>query len=335
MRKKGLIERIVMKDPAQNDFSPQAFPENRLKLFSYMIKNKPMKIYSNHWLTVLFFAPLIIWGVLTMEYTDWLFGLDAQEGIKHLLEHWITVYVTAIPMWVIAFVGLSGGLNVIRKLAWSDPVIIKSDFLQGIKSSGKQMALIGFLWGSAYALIRYAIGWLGFYYRVFDDSYSVVFGIFVCLFLLVVAIGFTVYMVCMSSIYNVNFKQLVVGAFKLYFADFFLATGVNLVCLLPFFVLMLAGRAFVVLFIYLLLVCFLIGVEIIPPFLVCQHTFDRIINKKDYPSYYGRGLSYGVYSDKESDITELEDSDLSEETGEENSTDAIENDFERVSDDED
>ena len=269
-----------------------------------------------------------------MEYTDWLFGLDATEGIGHLVEHWVTVYVSAVPLWILAFVGLAGGLNVIRKLAWSDPVMIKSDFLQGIRVSGKQMALIGLLWGIFYALIRYAINWLGFYYRVFDDSYSVVFGIFVCLILLVVAVGFTVYMVCMSSQYNVNFKQLLIGSFKLYFADFFLATGVILVCLAPFIALMLAGRAFIVLFIYLLLVSFLIGIEIIPPFLVCQQTFDRIINKKDYPSYYGKGLSYGTY-EKESDSTDADISDVLDESSESESGETVENDFERVNDDED
>ena len=147
MRKKGLVERLVINPPSENDFSYDKLPENRKKLFSYMLKNKFWKIYKNHFLIALFFFPLIAWSVLTMSYTNFVFGLEASEGITHFVEHWITVYVTAIPLWSLAFVGLAGGLNVLKKLAWSDPVILKTDFLKGIKSSGKQFALVGFLWG--------------------------------------------------------------------------------------------------------------------------------------------------------------------------------------------
>lgn len=335
MRKRGLVEKIVMGDPAKNDFSADDLPKSRAQLFLYILKNKFWKIYKNHWLTAVFFVPLIIWGVLTMEYTNMVFSLDAREGITHFVEYWVTVYVTAIPMWALAFVGLSGGLNVVRKLAWSDPVILKTDFLRGIKASGKQMALVGLLWGIAYALIRYAIDWLGFYYQVFDDSYSVVFGIFICLFLLIVLVGITVYMSCMSSMYNVSTKQLLFGSFKLYFADFFLATGVILISLLPILILMLTGLAFTTLLAYLLVLGLLIGIIIIPMFLVCQHTFDRIINKKDYPSYYGRGLSYGAYPSKEITLTDDKSIDNSGEVCDIMYIEEAENDFERVSDDED
>jgi len=326
MRKKGLVERIVMKAPSSEDFSPSKLPKNRKELFGYMLKNKFGKIYKNHLLIALFFIPLIAWNILSMPYTNAIFTLEAREGITHLVEYWFTVYVTAIPLWALAFVGLSGGLNVIRKLSWSDPIVLKLNFIQGIKSSGKQMALIGCLWGSAFAVIRYAIDWLSFYYRVFDSSYSVVFGIFVCVFLLTVIVGLTVYMTCMCSIYNVSFKQLFVGAFKLYYSDFFLATGVILVCLSPILILMTLGLAITVLIAYLLSLLLLIGIIIIPMFLVCQHTFDRIINKKDYPNYYGKGLSYGTY--KDSGISLKKDPSV-----EENLAEEIENDFERVNDD--
>lgn len=327
MRKKGLVARMVMRDPAKEDFSPDKLPKNRKELFSYMLKNKFWKIYKNHLLIALFFIPLVAWGVLTMTYTDFVFGLEPKEGITHFVEYWVTVYVTAIPLWAIAFLGLAGGLNVIRKLAWSDPVVIGNDFLQGIKSSGKQLALVGALWGTAFALLRYAIDWLGFYYRVFDNSTAIIFGIFVCLFVFVVIVGLTVYMTCMSSLYNVTFKQLLVGAFKLYYSDCFMATGVILLCLLPVLILMTWGLAITALIAYLLLLGLLLGYIIIPMFLVCQHTFDRIINKKDYTSYYGKGLSYGVYEGNgvaSAPAVMPDDEDASE----------IENDFERVSDDE-
>ena len=327
MRKKGLVERIVMREPAKEDFSPDKLPKNRRELFSYMLKNKFWKIYKNHLLIALFFIPLVAWGVLTMNYTDFIFKLDPKEGITHFVEYWFTVYITAIPVWAIGFVGLAGGLNVIRKLAWSDPVVIGNDFLQGIKASGKQLALVGALWGTAFALIRYAIDWLGFYYQVFDNSSTIIFGIFVCLFILVLIAGLTLYATCMSSLYNVNFKQLLVGAFKLYYSDCFMATGVILLCIAPILILMMWGLAITTLIAYLLLLGLLLGYIIIPMFLVSQHTFDRIINKKDYPSYYGKGLSYGVYPRESvtfAPVEDVNDEDVLE----------IENDFERVNDDE-
>ena len=325
MRKKGIVERLVIGAPSENDFSYEKLPQNRKKLFSYLIKNKFWKIYKNHFLIALFFVPLIVWNVLTLNYTNFVFGLPANEGITHFVEHWFTVYVTAIPLWALAFLGLSGGLNVLRKLAWSDPLIFITDFIKGIKSSGKQLAFIGFLWGTVYALIRYAMNWLGFYYRVFDNSYSVIFGIFICFFVLILVIGYTVYASCMASLYNVTLKQLFLGAFKLYLADLFVATGVIILSLLPVVILFITDFAIVVLLVYLFLLVLLIGLLIIPPFLMCQHTFDRIINKKDYPAFYGKGLSYGVYENKET----LE---ISKGVEEIIDTYETENDFERVND---
>lgn len=329
MRKKSLVERLIMQNPSEKDFSYDKLPSSRRELFSYMLKNKLWRIYTNHLLIVLFFIPLIAWSILTLNYTDYIFNLDPKEGITHFFEYWFTVYVTAIPMWAIAFVGLSGGLNVIRKLAWSDPVVLKIDFLNGIKASGKQLALIGFLWGTAYAIVRYAIDWLGFYYRVFDDSYSVIFAIFVCFFILIMLICLTVYMSCMASQYNVKFNQLTVGAFKLYCSDAFLSTSVTLICLTPIILTAFVDLAISVLIIYALILGLLLGFLIIPPFLVCQHTFDRIINKKDYPNYYGKGLSYGTYNSQR-EVLDIED--IEEENIE---TIEAENDFERINDDED
>lgn len=331
MRKKGLVERIVMRNPADKDFSSEKLPNNRADLFWYMLKNKLPKIYKTHLLLALFFLPLVTWAILTMSYSDWLFSLEPREGITHLVEYWFTVYVTAIPLWMLAFVGLAGGLNVFRKLAWSDPVVFKADFLKGVKSSGKQLAFVGFLWGTAFALVRYAIDWLGFYYAVFDSSYPIIFGIFVCYFLLLVLIGLTVYMCCMSSLYNVTSTQLIVGAFKLYFSDFFRASGVIILCLSPMIILLLLGYAITTLLAYLLPLLLLLGIMIIPMMLVCHRSFDRVINKKDYPAYYGRGLSYGVYPSAKAD--EESDSKANDEKNE-YSTDDIETDFERVSDDE-
>ena len=327
MKKKGLVERIVMKEPSKEGFSQHRLPNDRKQLLSYMLKNKFSKIYKNHLLMALFFIPLVVWGILTMSYSDMLFSLDPREGIILLPEYWVTVYVTAIPLWMLAFVGISGGLNVLRKLAWSDPVILMHDFVHGIKASGKQMAFVGFLWASAYALIRYAIDWLGFYYRVFDDSASIVFGIFVCLFVMLVAVGMTVYMACMSSMYNVNAKELLVGAFKLYFADFLPATGVIILSLLPVVIFLSLDYAITTLIAYILTLATFIGILVIPMMLMCQHSFDRIINKKDYPDYYGKGLSYGTYSSP--DI--VDDVENSLEIDEKNK---VTDDFERVTDDE-
>lgn len=303
MRKKGLVERIVMRAPAEADFSSRSLPENRVKLLSYMIKNKFSKIYKNHLLMALFFLPLVAWGILTMDYASMIFGLDPREGITLFPEYWVTVYVTAIPLWMLAFVGLSGGLNVLRKLAWSDPVILKHDFIHGIKASAKQMSFVGFIFATGFAIMRYAIDWLGFYYRVFDSSPAVVFGIFICAFVLLVFIGFSVYMAMMSSMYNVTKIELFVGAFKLYFADFLPATGVLLLSLLPISILFILDYAIARLIGYLLILLTL-GILVIPMFLMCQNSFDRVINKKDYPDYYGKGLSYGTYADSKEKTVE-------------------------------
>ncbi len=44
MRKKGLIEKLVMGTPAEYDYSARNMQKNRLSLFFYMMQNKFFKI---------------------------------------------------------------------------------------------------------------------------------------------------------------------------------------------------------------------------------------------------------------------------------------------------
>ncbi|MBR5144242.1 MAG: hypothetical protein IKW53_04235, partial [Clostridia bacterium] len=97
--------------------------------------------------------------------------------------------------------------------------------------------------------------------------------------------------------------------------------------LLPVVIFLSLDYAITTLIAYILTLATFIGILVIPMMLMCQHSFDRIINKKDYPDYYGKGLSYGTYSSP--DI--VDDVENSLEIDEKNK---VTDDFERVTDDE-
>ena len=74
MKKKGLVEQVVLGKVKDKDFTVNDLPANRFQLFRFLMRNKLRQLYCNHLLSALFFIPLLAWAVLCISYTDLTFG---------------------------------------------------------------------------------------------------------------------------------------------------------------------------------------------------------------------------------------------------------------------
>ena len=152
-KKKGIVEKALLGTPKEKDFTSADLPANRVKLLGYLLRNRLRVLYCNHLLTALFFLPLIAWAILSMNYLNEVFTQgDTLQQMSNLPYATAVVYGTAIPLWIVAFVGMAGGLYVTRRYCWGLPVNLRTHFSQGLKQSAKQFSLLGLVFGAAYAL---------------------------------------------------------------------------------------------------------------------------------------------------------------------------------------
>lgn len=307
MKKKGLVEQVVLGKVKDKDFTVNDLPANRFQLFRFLMRNKLRQLYCNHLLSALFFIPLLAWAVLCISYTDLTFGDGtALEQLTRLPYYTAVVYGTAIPLWMLAFWGLSGGMFVTRKLCWGEPVVLRKYFKKGMKQSGGQFVFIGFITGILWLIVAFSSKWLALYAMQYGASILTSVGMGCLVIVALVLTGVTMFALSMASLYNVSLGRLYINSFKLYFATFLKSSGIVILSVLLPLVLLLVPLVLTQLIAYCLFVVVQIGWMMLL-FTLCSHSaFDKFINSKDYPDFYGKGLRYGKMDKAEAVETVVE-----------------------------
>lgn len=323
MRKKGLVEKVVIGNPSDKDFTANDLPANRWQLMGFLLRNRLRQLYCNHLLTALFFIPLLAWWVLTMGYAELTFSSGTPlEQLTRLPYYTAVVYGTALPFWMLAFYGLSGGMFVTRKLCWGEPVVLSVHFKQALKQSGRQFAFTGLVTGVVWMLVAFATRWLTLYSLAYGADFLTATGTGCLVVVSVVAGGITMFAVSMSSLYNVSFARLYLNSFKLYFSTFLRSSAV-LLCSIA---LPLVLCAIPLVLTQLIAVCMIFVVQVgwfmLLATLVCHSAFDKYINAKNYPDFYKKGLRYGKVTENKPAV-EVSSEDV-------NDSDETEQDFEKL-----
>ena len=293
-KRKGIVEKALLGTPKEKDFTSADLPANRVKLLGYLLRNRLRVLYCNHLLTALFFLPLIAWAILSMNYLNEVFTQgDTLQQMSNLPYATAVVYGTAIPLWIVAFVGMAGGMYVTRRYCWGLPVNLRAHFSQGLKQSAKQFSLLGLVFGAAYALVMFCLRWLSLYAQLNGADMLTAMGAACLAVLSLVFCGVTMFALCMSSLYNVSFGRLYINSFKLFFKTFWLSAALLIAGLLPSLALFCVPLVFTQLVGYCLVFVVQPGWAMLLWTLCCHSAFDKYVNAKDYPDYYGKGLKYG------------------------------------------
>ena len=229
---------------------------------------------------LVFFAPLIGFSVFMDLYYDSLMNTITEEKEQTIMVFHYIYSGGLIILSLLAIMGLTGTIRVLRNLIWGEGIFFKDDFSTGIKeNTGKNLifgVIFGFLYGIAF-----------FVYYLFRDNFVSLFGL--VLFALVFLPIFF-WIMLLNNTYNSKFGGLLRNGLYFYVKTI----GWSLLGI--FMPLSLVGLLFIP-FVWLKHVILVLTVVFIYPIfmlvmvLFSTSKFDEAINKDNYPDYYLRGLN--------------------------------------------
>ena len=147
--KKGFIARMLEGKERDEEYARSTLPSNRWALFWDIFKGRFSKLIIVNLLMLLFCLPLIAVGFIMYLSTttmgtlypfsnSLLVGFPAYPNMTGAAEQ-INLSVAApygavmIVAALIAAVGISGGMYVIRNMVWTEGIFVANDFWRGIK----------------------------------------------------------------------------------------------------------------------------------------------------------------------------------------------------------
>jgi uncharacterized membrane protein YesL len=308
-QKKGLITRLLEGKEKSEEYARSTLPTNRWALFWDIFKGNFGKIVKVNLLTIIFFIPIIaiivIYNMLVeAQGVTYPFSANlgigypavpAQQGLAEMitLQNNFILFIGLALSSVIAAVGLSGGMYVIRNMVWTEGIFVSNDFWRGIKLNYKnalQAALFFctflLLSGSliSFADFSLAVGEMSKWQKIFLTISKVM------SYLLIFLAGFmTFWMISLGVNYKMKFFTLVKNSFLMTVGTlpqtiFFIAMA-----LLPFALLLIPSTFFLVLAIFVVLL-FALSWVLLVWIDFSQWVFDKYINPKIQGAKVGRGI---------------------------------------------
>ncbi len=323
MKNRGIIKRLIMGKPREKDFTEDDLPATRRKQFGFLMRTRFGVMFRFNLLSALFFVPLAVWELLVSGYvSNYLADMTVAEQLSKALYLSLLRYGTEIPLFMLGFVGLTGAFYIARRISWGQSVKLLKDFGTGIKQSYKQFLLIGLVTGIVNLIANYIIDYSVLSLTVGNSLLWTFVLVLAALFMLIFAVA-VMFALCCSSLYNITFGRLFLGAFTMTFKTLFSSVGVCLLSLLPLLVFMFMPWAFVRIIGYCVAAVFSIGFAVTMQTVYSFGVFDRFINEKQYPDFVRMGLR-GSGSDETDEDAEADGDEIGDESFE-NSADATEN----------
>ena len=269
--KKGFIARMLEGKERDEEYARSTLPSNRWALFWDIFKGRFSKLVIVNLLMLLFFIPLVAVGFFMYLWTGTMGGMypfsnsilvgfpaypnlmGAPEQIN--LSATFTGGALMIVAALIAAVGISGGMYVIRNMVWTEGIFVANDFWRGIKIN-----IVVVLQSTLF----YSIFLFGFFISIRFSEYIIAAGTGSTVWMTIsMAISYVaiviftmmyLWMLAMGGSYKLKFFQLLKNSFLMTFGLIFqniffvilMAIPVILILLGSFF--QMVGIVFMILF---------------------------------------------------------------------------------------
>ena len=269
--KKGFIARMLEGKERDEEYARSTLPSNRWALFCDIFKGRFSKLVIVNLLMLLFFIPLVAVGFFMYLWTGTMGGMypfsnsilvgfpaypnlmGAPEQIN--LSATFTGGALMIVAALIAAVGISGGMYVIRNMVWTEGIFVANDFWRGIKIN-----IVVVLQSTLF----YSIFLFGFFISIRFSEYIIASGTGSTVWMTIsMAISYVaiviftmmyLWMLAMGGSYKLKFFQLLKNSFLMTFGLIFqniffvilMAIPVILILLGSFF--QMVGIVFMILF---------------------------------------------------------------------------------------
>ncbi len=308
-QKKGLIARLLEGKEKSEEYARSTLPTNRWQLFWDIFKGNFGKIFKINILTLIFFIPLIAVIILGGLYEDSLgasYPFAANVGVGYPanpnmvgVAEWLTVqndFMLCIGITVtavIAAVGLSGGMYVVRNMVWTEGIFVANDFWRGVKLNFKN-ALQTALFFSIILLLGTSIINFSRFTLVMGEAskfQKVMLNVsqFTSYVLIVLTTMMSFWMVALGVNYKMGFGLLLKNAFLMTVGTLPQTIFFGIISLLPY-LLMLIGWSFLTVLAVICILLFGLAYTLLVWLDFAQWVFDKYINPKIEGAKVGRGI---------------------------------------------
>ncbi len=308
-QKKGLIARMLEGKERSEEYARSTLPTNRWQLFWDIFKGNFWKLVKVNLLTIVFFIPLlavVIFNILLASNNGIIYPFGASLGIGYpampapsylsaslSLQGDFMMYLGVLLTSIIAAVGLSGGMYVIRNMVWTEGIFIANDFWRGVKLNFKNalqtaLFLTGILLISTTLInvsnMSLEVGGVTKVQKIFlyisqGTSYVMI----------ALAIMMAFWMIALGVNYNMGFVTLLKNSFLMTIGTIFQSVFFVAIALLPFLLFLISDATFTAIAVIVVLL-FGLAWTLLVWLDFAQWVFDRYINPKIEGAKVGRGI---------------------------------------------
>lgn len=309
-QKKGLITRLLEGKEKSEEYARGTLPTNRWQLFWDIFKGNFGKIVKVNLLILIFMLPAIAVVVLRLLLNSsngitYPFGANLGVGYPAFpnvvgLSESLTVqsdlltYLLLMVASLIAAVGISGGMYVVRNMVWTEGIFVANDFWRGVKLNYKNALQTALFFLAVLTLCSYLInttdlvliadtsisgfkrGWMHVSRAI---SYVTIF----------IAALMSLWMLALGVNYKQTFFTMIRNAFLLTLGTFPQTLFFAFLALLPFALFMLGGSFLMVIAVFVVIL-FAFAYLLLLWLDYAQWAFDKFINPKIQGARVGRGI---------------------------------------------
>ena len=308
-QKKGLITRMLEGKEKSEEYARSTLPTNRWQLFWDIFKGNFWKIVKVNFLTLVFFIPLILvllLSYLMSENNGVIYPFGANLGIGYpaypaiqgmseslTLRAGMTTYLLVTITSVIAAVGLSGGMYVIRNMVWTEGIFVGNDFWRGVKLNYKNALQTAVFFCLVYSFCQTLINLssLSIASGVVEDKQVVWLRISqgASYLFMSVAAMMSLWMIALGVNYKMNFATMFKNSFLMTVGTLPQTIFFGVLAFIPFIVFLVGGSMLIAIAV---ICCVLFGFAyaLLVWLDFAQWVFDKYINPKLEGAKVGRGI---------------------------------------------
>ena len=303
--KKGFIARMLEGKERDEEYARSTLPTSRWGLFWDIFKGRFSKLVIVNLLMLIFFIPMILVVVFRIVYVNvqatlmpfsaWLgVGYPAMpnlEGMPQqlLLSSNLQFGLLMIVAALIAAVGISGGMYVIRNMVWTEGIFVANDFWRGIKINIVNVLQSALFYGVFLYLFVISISWSNWMLATgAGNDVLITISMVVSYIAIAIITMMFLWMLSMGGNYKLKFFQLLKNSFLMTFGLIFHNIFFVALMLIPV-ILMLLGSFFQVVGI-IIMILFGISYMLLVWFNYSQWAFDKFFESKREGGKVNRGI---------------------------------------------
>jgi len=313
-QKKGFIARMLEGKERDESYARSTLPSNRWGLFWDIFKGRFSKLVILNLLMLIFFIPIIAVFIFRSFYISAqgalmpfasglgvgvgalpnLMGVQESINISTNIQFGLFMLIGAM----IASVGISGGIYVIRNMVWTEGIFVANDFWRGIKQNFLQILLTLVIYSAFFTLGILSLSAIDRMTALGGGSALLV----IAKILVIIALVFfsicTLHMIAMSVTYKLKFGALLKNAMLFTIAMPFHNVFFLFLAVLPIMLTFLGGIFSSMGYVAILLLAFSYMLLVWTDF--AHWAFDRFINDRVPGAKKNRGI-YEKISENDSE----------------------------------